>query len=282
MKNQLKHFIRLVNFEFERMYKFLFSIMTILILTNLAGYIIGPLAYVKNANDIMKSESLNVSQYIEFYGSFSLESITGSLWIQGPIALGIIGFLFFSIFIWYREWLGKNTFIYRLLMLPISRMHIYFAKLLMVFIGIFSLLSLQIFSLWIGSLILPNLIPAGFFNAMTISEVISRGTIFPILLPNILEVFLGAYGLGLVSILVLFTIILLERSYHIKGLLLGILYATICFGFVVSPNLILVIFKNNFILFNSELIILMSIFAFIVGVSSILISRYLLKNKITV
>ncbi|SFK18839.1 hypothetical protein SAMN04488569_101439 [Marinilactibacillus piezotolerans] len=282
MKKQLQYFIRLVNFEFERMYKFLLGIMIILILSNFAGYIIGPLNYVSKANETMKLESLSTTQYIETYGSFSLETLTRSLWILGPIALGIIGFLFYSIFIWYREWLGKNTFIYRLLMLPTSRMHIYFAKLLIIFVGIFSLLSLQIISLWIGSFIISSLTPPEFFSAMTVSEVVRTGIIFPMILPNTLEVFLGIYSLGLVAISVLFTIILLERSYRIKGFPLGIFYALASIGFIISPNLVSLIAKNNYILFNSELIIIVVIFALIVGLVSLLISRYLLKNKITV
>lgn len=282
MKKHLKHFIRLVNFEFERMHKFLLGIMIILVLSNLAGYIVGPLNYVNKANETMKLESLNTEQYIEAYGSFSLENLTKSLWILGPIALGIIGFLFYAIFIWYREWLGKNTFIYRLLMLPVPRMHIYFSKLLMIFLGIFSLLSLQILSLWVGSFIVSSLTPAEFLDVLTVSEVIAFSYVFQLILPSVFEVLLGVYAIGFIAILVLFTIVLLERSYHVKGIILGILYAIVSLGLIISPNLIPLIAKNNYILFNSEILMLIGLFSFIVGLVSILISRYLLKNKITV
>ena len=36
--------------------------------------------------------------------------------------------MIYVFFIWYRDWLGKYTFAYRLLMLPTTRINIYFAK----------------------------------------------------------------------------------------------------------------------------------------------------------
>ena len=40
------------------------------------------------------------------------------MWFLGPIALCIAALIIYVFFIWYRDWLGKNTFAYRLLMLP--------------------------------------------------------------------------------------------------------------------------------------------------------------------
>ena len=36
--------------------------------------------------------------------------------------------IIYVFFIWYRDWLGKNTFIYRLLMLPTARIQCLFGK----------------------------------------------------------------------------------------------------------------------------------------------------------
>ncbi|WP_080146040.1 hypothetical protein [Marinilactibacillus piezotolerans] len=282
MKQSLKHFIRLVNFEFERMYKFLFAVMGILIAANLAGYILLPLEYMNNAREIMRIDSLTTAQFIENNDPFSMYPVSISLWVLGPIALGIIGFIFYSVFIWYREWFGKNTFIYRLLMIPVSRMQIFFAKFLMIVIGVFSLLALQLLSLWIGEIIVSNIVLGEFYTSYNLPQILQLNYIFQIIFPSIGEVFLGSYIIGFVAVLVLFTVILFERSFRIKGLVMGIGYAIACLFFVLSPNLIPTVFKNYHILFDSELILLIFGFSLIVGMISILLSRYLLKHKITV
>lgn len=282
MNQSLKHFIRLVNFEFERMYKFLFTIMGILVVANLAGYVLLPLQYMNNARETMRVDSLTVAQFLENNDPFSMYPVSISLWILGPIALGIIGFLFYSIFIWYREWFGKNTFIYRLLMIPISRMQIFFAKFLMIFIGVFSLLALQIISLWIGEMIVSSLVSSEFYASYNLLEILQLNYILETIFPANWEVFLGSYVIGFVAILVLFTVILFERSYRIKGLIMGIGYAIACLLFVISPNLIPYLVKNHHILFASEILLLIFGLTLIVGAISILISRFLLKHKITV
>ena len=66
--------------------------------------------------------------FIEQYGTLSFFDITQSTWFIGPIALCIAMLIIYVFFIWYRDWLGKNTFIYRLLMLPTNRLNIYLAK----------------------------------------------------------------------------------------------------------------------------------------------------------
>ena len=47
---------------------------------------------------------------------------------MGPIALCVVVLIIYVFFIWYRDWLGKNTFIYRLLMLPTARIQCLFSK----------------------------------------------------------------------------------------------------------------------------------------------------------
>lgn len=281
MKNHLKHFIRLVNFEFERMFKFLASIMAIVVISNLVGFIVVPLSYMSNANETMQIESWTVQQFIENNEMFSIYNVFRSFWMTGPIALGVIGLLLFSIFIWYREWLGKNTFIYRLLMLPVPRMQIYFSKLLVILIGIFSLVSLQLIMLWIGNQIIPNLVSNDLYQELGVTELINRSALSFMIYNNIYA-FLASYGAGIVALLVLFTAILLERSFRIKGFIIGFIYCIVALAITISPLLIPIIAQNRYILFTSEQVGLHAVMIVIVGISSIFTSRYLLKHKITV
>ncbi|WP_208560700.1 hypothetical protein [Marinilactibacillus kalidii] len=282
MKKQLIHFIRLVNFEFERMIKFLFGIIAIVIVSNLIGSIIVPLSYMSEARETMSLESLNVTQFLEMYPSFSISTVTNSLWIYGPLALGISGFLFYSIYIWYREWLGKNTFVYRLLMLPIPRIFIFFSKLFTVFIGIFSLLSIQYVMIRLFYFISPSLVSSDLYKQVDVSEVISSHRAFAFLFPESFGLFAGLYSIGLVFLLVLFTGILLERSFRITGFIYGIVYAVISLVLIVLPSFIPTIFKNQYILYPSEILLLIIAAAIIVSVVSIFLSKYLLEKKITV
>lgn len=281
MKKQLKHFIRLVNFEFERMFKFLASIMAIVVISNLVGFIVVPLSYMSNANETMQRESWTVQQFIENNEYFSIYNVFRSFWMTGPIALGVIGLLLFSIFIWYREWFGKNTFVYRLLMLPVPRMQIYFSKLLVILVGIFSLLSIQLIMLWIGNQIVPNMVSSDLYQELGVAELINGSALSFMIHDNIYE-FSAIYGAGIVVLLVLFTAILLERSFRIKGLIFSFIYCIVALAIIISPLLIPFVAQNDYILFTSEQVGLHAGMIVIVGVSSIFTSRYLLKHKITV
>lgn len=281
MKKQLKHFIRLVNFEFERMFKFLASIMVIVVISNLVGFIVVPLSYMSNANEMMQRESWTVQQFIDNNEMFSIYNVFRSFWMTGPIALGVIGLLLFSIFIWYREWFGKNTFVYRLLMLPVPRMQIYFSKLLVILVGIFSLVSLQLIMLWIGNQIIPNMVSNDLYQELGVTELISGSALSFMIHNNIYE-FLASYGTGIVALLVLFTAILLERSYRVKGLIFGFVYCVVVLAITISPLLVPFIAKNDYILFTSEQVTLHTLMIVIVGMISIFVSRHLLKHKITV
>lgn len=281
MKKHLKHFIRLVNFEFERMFKFLASIMAIVVISNLVGFVVVPLSYMSSANEMMQRESWTVQQFIDNNELFSIYNVFRSFWMTGPIALGAIGLLLFSIFIWYREWFGKNTFVYRLLMLPVPRMQIYFSKLLVILVGIFSLLSIQLIMLWIGNQIIPNFVSNDLYQELGVAELLSSSALSFLIHNNIYE-FLSIYGVGIVALLVLFTAILPERSFRVKGLIFGFIYCVITLATIISPLLIPIIAQNRYILFTSEQVALHAVMIVIVGVTSIFISRYLLKHKITV
>ena len=75
MKKHLKHFIRLVNFEFERMFKFLASIMAIVVISNLVGFVVVPLSYMSSANEMMQRESWTVQQFIDNNELFSIYNV---------------------------------------------------------------------------------------------------------------------------------------------------------------------------------------------------------------
>ncbi|MDN6196207.1 MAG: hypothetical protein L0I93_06940, partial [Atopostipes suicloacalis] len=254
MKNNLKDFIQLTNFEFERMSKFLFGLMGFTLITNLIAYIYLPFQYMRNVNEYMTSNSATIKEALEIFPLFSFYDLTNSLWIIGPILIGISGLLFYAVFTWYREWLGKNTFAYRLFMLPISRMTIFFSKLVNIFIGIFALIASQMISLGMGYPIVAMIVDQDFLSNLSLIESVRMNMGFHYFLPFQPSFFLAVNGAGLVFLILLFTFILLERSFGIKGIIFGIVYAIFSVLIILFPLFISNLFKNYYILFESETI----------------------------
>lgn len=282
MKKSIDNILKLINFELERISKFLFGLMGITLISNLIAYFYVPFRFMSRINKFMSENSASVEETLEIFGTFSFADMIHSFWIIGPIALGIAGMLFYSVFTWYREWFGKNTFVYRLMMLPIERMNIFFSKLITIFIGIFALLSTQMVSLAVGYPIVSMIINSDFFHNLSLMEAVHMNMSFHYLFPINIRMFLTVNGIGLIFLLILFTIILMERSFGIKGILIGIFYGGIALSLIIFPVFIPNFLKNYYILYNSELILIEILLFIVVGLVSIFISRYLINNKITV
>ncbi|GAA0371656.1 hypothetical protein GCM10008932_23700 [Alkalibacterium iburiense] len=282
MNKSLKSFVHLTSFELNRLFKFLLTLIGVTVISNLVGFILLPMQYTNRINQFVVQENSSTQQALEQFDYFSFDRVTHSFWVIGPVALGIIAFLFYSFFIWYREWFGKNTFAYRLLMLPISRIHIYFSKLLIIFVGIFSLVSIQLISLYIGYQIGQAIVPTEFLQATTFIQMLYSQVTFHYVLPIESGMFFYAIGIGVVFLLVLFTMILMERSFSIKGVVMGMAYGLIALIITLAPFALGNILNNRYILYDSELAILVSILLLMIGVVSIVVSRYLLNHKVTI
>ena len=126
--------------------------------------------------------------FIEQYGTLSFFELHRRLGLLVPIALCIAVLIIYVFFIWYRDWLGKNTFIYRLLMLPTNRLNIYLAKATTILLFILGLLAMQLLLFPIEGQILQWMVPDEFRTDMTIFEITKRdylNVFFPQTLPNL-------------------------------------------------------------------------------------------------
>jgi len=75
------------------------------------------------------------------------------------LSISIAMLMIYVFFIWYRDWFGKNTFIYRLFMLPTERIAIYFAKLTTIMLLVLGLIALQILLILMEKQIVNKIIP---------------------------------------------------------------------------------------------------------------------------
>jgi hypothetical protein len=196
----------------------------------------------------------------------------------------VAAFLIYLFFIWYREWFGKNTFVYRLMMLPQPRMSIFFSKVAAVLVGIWGLVSVQYLTLYLTQIIIRSQVPEVAYTHESIVTSIERGydLLLPFMLGNSPFTFVAFYGVTFVFILCVFTIILLERCYKLTGILAGVAYGIIALLLIASVFYIPEVAKNSYILFSTESLILIIVTLVMITISSILLSRYLINNKLTV
>lgn len=208
--------------------------------------------------------------------SFAWVIFSTHIWYFIPIMLSIVVLLAYALLIWYREWFGRYTLIYRLLMLPGARFRVYAAKLTAILLFVFFMVAFQM-------LLLP--VEQGIFNLMVASDMradtyledaIRANQILSILLPRSLEQFVYSYGLGVLGITALFTAILLERCFKWIGLAAGIVYMFLCGLLLVLP-----IMDSQSFYPNEYYAMELAVCAIVLTVS-VWLSGWLLAKKITV
>src|SRR5690625_826435 len=229
----------------------------------------------------MTQNMLSKATFIEMYGHMSFSQILTSVWFLGPIALCIGAVAFYIFLIWYRDWFGKNTFIYRLLMLPTARLNVFLAKATSIMMMVIGLVSIQLLLLPIESRILKMIVPKDFRVDLPATEIISHSDYLQILIPQSFIEFILYYGVGFMAVVILFTAILFERSYRVKGIVLGVLYGSLAVILFFSPLFVNESIAVNFF-YPLEVLLLEIVMGFIIIIGSILLSKFLLKSRVTV
>ncbi|WP_071392908.1 hypothetical protein [Bacillus tuaregi] len=276
----MNRFLKLVHFEFQRFFKLYFVLIGMTILLQMIGVVAESKSYVGQLNESIYKDLMPKEQFIDIYGTFSFIQIVHSFWFMAPIALSIAALLMYVFFIWYRDWFGKNTFAYRLFMLPTSRLNIYLAKAAVIFLFIIGLLSVQLLLLPLENQMLKGLIPNEFLTLLSFNSITNIDYLTMLFPPSFME-FILYYGGGMTALFIVFTAILFERSYRIKGIFYGILYCAVSLFIFLAPLLTdTFILKNYF--YPMELFFMELVTGLIVLAGAIWIGHYLLKNKVRV
>lgn len=280
----MKKFINLLNFELNRFLKFLLPALVIAVVMQLASVLNLVFSYNKKAKSIMASGPGTVQSVVNDINTLSMRDLTGSGLFNYSLVLLVSIFVFYSFFVWYRDWLGKNTFIYRLLMLPIGRFQIFLTKSLSFLIGGFLVFSVQFGLFFIESALMKQLIvQQEFFVSLNIHDIhpmydFMFGTIFP----NSMIEFLSTYGFAFAALVVLFTAIILERSFGIKGLISGVVYLG---AFISAYTFLSGLAYYDFLPFvikPSQAYLISIAFHFVAIAISMFLSNFLLTRKIKV
>src|SRR5699024_9391346 len=193
----------------------------------------------------------------------------------------VLVFMFYSFFTWYREWLGKNTFIYRLLMLPTNRSYLLLSKSLVFIIGGLMAFVFQFGSYFVELKLAEWLVTDGHYTLLNIHNVQPMyGLAQEVLFPTSLIKFISIYSFAFAALTSLFAGILIERSFGLKGLILGAVYFI---GFFVLYILLdNILYSASLIIHPSQKAIAMLLYQFFIIGLGTLVSHLLLKNRIKV
>lgn len=277
----MKNYLKLVNFEFNRVAKLFAVLLGITFAAQLAGVMIQARRYLNNAHEMIYIQMMPEAEFLETWGRMSFLEIVRSEWFLGPIALCIAAVGIYIFFIWYRDWLGKNTFIYRLLMLPTTRLNLFYAKMTTILLITLGLAGFQliIFPVEIG--VFNMMIPEEFRRDLGMLEIIQNVPELYMIMPASFIQLVLYYGLGTLCVAIIFTGILLERSFKWKGIIAAILYGAAAAIVLISPLLLQDFVLDGFF-YPGELLTLVIVMGLIVFAACILMSRFLLKKKINV
>ena len=277
----MKNYLKLVHFELNRFIKIYVTLIGVTIISQFTGIFLQSRNHAAFVNQTLQEESLSIKQFFINYSPFTMVNITNSGWFVIPIVFSAAALVFYSFFIWYRDWFGKNAFIYRLLMLPTNRINLFFSKLTSIFLMVLGLVAIQLILLPIESALFNNLLPDYLRYNLSTQTIISSSEYLTFLFPNSFIQFLIHYGVGLLILIVLFTIILFERSFHFKGILYGGLFGAgtlvlMLSSFIIQAKL------NAYYLYPSENVAIELILGLAIASLCIWVSHYLLNKKITV
>lgn len=226
----MNRILTLYNIEFKRIYKLYFLLIGTLFIANLVGV-------MKTLYDSVKRISLenNLPMNIDILKtnlgySFINEFTKNDIYVYGSMALGvaILFCLLYATIIWYRDYYSKSKTIYTLLSLPQPRFNIYLAKLIMVIVMIYGVIACQFLFWYIDLNIIKTLAGISSPNfANVYSNMMQSVNQINVVSPYLLDfLMIDLFGV-ILAVVVIFTGVLIERSFKKVGVLLGVGYILI-------------------------------------------------------
>lgn len=226
----MNRILTLYNIEFKRIYKLYFLLIGTLLIANLAGV-------MKTLYDSVKRISLenNLPMNIDILKtnlgySFVNEFTKNDIYVYGSMALGVavLFCLLYATIIWYRDYYSKSKTIYTLLSLPQPRFNIYLAKLIMVLVMIYGVIACQFLFWYIDLNIIKTFAGISSPNfANVYSNMMQSVNQINVVSPYLLDfLMIDLFGV-ILAVVVIFTGVLIERSFKKVGVLLGVGYILI-------------------------------------------------------
>lgn len=274
----MNNILTLYDMEFKRIYKIYFTLIGLLFVSNIGATLYNIFFRVKrmidNEGNPITMHTLKGSEGLEYINTYIVGDL-GSM-TKMAMAFAVLLCLLYSLVIWYRDYFSKSKTIATLLMLPQKRFNIYISKFLTVIMMIFGIIASQ-FLFWFIDLVIIKIIlnvnTEGFLNVfktMLVQQNMISNLVFNQPIDFMMVDILGV----IIAVTVLFTGVIIERSFRKIGVVLGSIYVVASIGIYIYVTVSYCIYSD--ILLKAHL--LYYILMFIV---SILISINLLNKRVS-
>lgn len=274
----MNNILTLYDMEFKRIYKIYFALIGILLASNIGATLFSIYSSPSRCSDregnpitvnVLKSEE--GIRYIYEYLIGDLTSITKMV-----VAFSVLLCLLYSLVIWYRDYFSRSKTIATLLMLPQKRFNIYIAKFITVISMIFGVISVQ-FLFWFMDLVIIkailNVNVEGFTNVFRTILVAQNGISNLIFSQPVDFLMIVVLGVAL-AVIVMFTGVLIERSYNKIGVILG-------GGYIFASIMLYIYLTAQYAQYVDILLKVQIVYYIAIFVISILVSRKLLNKRIS-
>lgn len=197
------------------------------------------------------------------------------------LGIAVAAMLLYSVWIWYRDFQGRGTFMMRLLTMPQKRMTLFFAKLatiLMMTLGLFAIewiaLKLQYiaFTSWFDGKMIPM---GGSFE-----QAISYHGMLMVMYPSSLINFVIHQLIITIAVLFIFTFVLIERSFWQRTMWSPVLSLSILVVIFTIPVLGYAFLSNRLI--YDETIVYVGMVLVVWASVTIWLGRRFLQTKLNV
>lgn len=272
----MKNYLKLVNFEWNRFANLFFGLILVVFILQLGLTLFQTVIF----RQYMPKISAADVGAIDIYDKFSILNVADSFTYLLTIVAGVVGLMFYLFFIWYRDWFARTSFAYRLLTLPVSRMSIFFAKLTTVAMSILGFLAFQLIFIKLFQILIKAMIPLNYRIDFNLIEVIRSSIYLEFFYPNHMSAALLKSGIGLILIVIIFTMILIERSYRWVGILYAVVYGVLNVLIAALPLFIQWISKEWF--YRIELLWMEMGILLVLLLCGIFLSHFLINRKISV
>jgi hypothetical protein len=233
----VNNILNLYNIELKRIYKLYLGMLGFLLVGNMVlvnksiSRIITDVASETNSKKSIGLMKLKEAKFVlSEHGFSNLYSDTSLL-----LGLVVILCLIYGLAIWYRDFIGRNKTGYALFMLPQNKFNIYIAKAITLVIMIYGVMITQMLAWFIDISIikvLANINNQKFMSFLDI--VITRNNLIQ---PYFIDfIMINVIGV-ILAVLVIFTGVMIQKSFKIPGIILGCLYifgSMYLYGYVTS------------------------------------------------
>ena len=267
----MNNILTLYDMEFKRIYKIYFALIGILFASNI-GATLFSIYNMSSGRYYIEGEPINIQVLKSEEGiKYIYEYLIGDLTFTTKmvVAFSVLLCLLYSLVIWYRDYFSKSKTIATLLMLPQNRFNIYIAKFITVTSMIFGVISVQILFWFIDLVIIKSILNVnveGFTNVFETMLVAQNRFSNLIFSQPIDFLMIDVLGVAL-AVIVMFTGVIIERSYNKIGVILGV-------GYILISIILYISLTSQYAQYVD---ILLNIVIFVI---SVLVSRTLLNKRI--